>query len=334
VRAEYKMAYELAGQLLRLAQSQQNSAFLVQAYYALGLTSFYLGEFVAARQGFKQSVALYDPQQHRSHAFLYGFDPKPTCLSFVAEASCYLGYPDQALKELRHALALAQELSHPFTTAGVLNNAIWVYQLLREEQATQEYAETLIALCDEQGFALYLAWGTIMRGWALAEQRRRDEGMAQMSQGFDTYRATGAELQQPQFLALLAEAYGKRGQVEEGLSAVTEALTVVDKNEERFYEAELHRLKGKLLLQSPVSKSQAEAEQCFQQALAIARQQSAKSLELRAAMSLARLWQQQGKQQEAHRMLSEISGWFTEGFDTKDLQEAKAMLDELEVSRP
>ena len=170
------------------------------------------------------------------------------------------------------------------------------------------------------------------RGWALAQQGQEEEGIAQIRQGLAASRATGARVGWSYWLALLAEVYGKAGQVEEGLPLLAEALPVVDKTGERFYEAELYRLKGELTLQSsaqsPESKVKA-AEGCFQKAIEVARQQQAKSLELRAVMSLSRLWQRQGKKDEAHRVLAEIYGWFTEGFDTKDLQEAKMLLQEL-----
>ena len=213
-----------------------------------------------------------------------------------------------------------------------------------------------MTLSTEQGFPYWLAIETIVQGWTLAEQGQVEEGIAQMHQGLAAYRATGAELQRPSFLALLAEAHRKVGQMEEGLAVLAEALAQVEKTGERYYEAELYRLKGTLTLQSKTSlgqvldksktspkqvqdKSRAsqdklddtekEAEECFHKAIEIARKQQAKSLELRAVMSLARLWQQQGKKEEAWQMLAEIYGWFTEGFDTKDLKEAKALLEEL-----
>jgi predicted ATPase len=180
--------------------------------------------------------------------------------------------------------------------------------------------------------------GAIVHGWALVEGGQGEKGVAQIHQGLADYQATGAELGRPYFLALLAEAYGKVGQVEEGLSVPAEALAQVDKTGERYYEAELYRLKGQLTLQKfQVSGSEfqvqnspeSEAEEYFLKAIEIARRQQAKSLELRAVVSLSQLWQQQGKQREAHSLLEEIYGWFTEGFDTKDLQEAKALLAEL-----
>ena len=196
----------------------------------------------------------------------------------------------------------------------------------------------MLLLACEQRFAFWVAWVTTLQGWALAEQGQGAEGIAQMRQGLAAYRATGAEQWRPYVLALLAEGYGKAGQREDGLSVVAEALAQVDKTGERFYEAELYRLKGELSLQSEITNPQhpalstqakAEAEACFHKAIEIARRQQAKSLELRAVMSLVRLWQQQSKKEEARQMLAELYGWFTEGFDTKDLQEAKALLEEL-----
>ncbi len=229
---------------------------------------------------------------------------------------------------------MAQDLSHPFNLAFALRNAASLHLSRRELQAAQERAEALIALSSEQGFALPLAEGTILQGWALAEQGQGEEGLSQMRQGLIAYGATGARLWRLYYLALMAEAHGKVGQVEEGLAELAEAFSLVQNTREREHEAELYRLKGTLTLKQPgvrgpESEVEKEAEECFLRAVAIARQQQAKSLELRAVMSLSRLWQQQGKKAEARQMLAEIYGWFTEGFDTKDLQEAKALLQEL-----
>ena len=256
-----------------------------------------------------------------------------------------LGYPDRALQRNQKILTLAQKLSHPFSLAHTLSITAGVHQLRRQGRTTQEQAEALITLCTKQGFAQWLGPGIVMWGWALAEQGQGEEGIAQMHRGLTTHRATGAEVLRPHFLSLLAGAYGKVGQAEEGLTVLAEALATVDKTGERFYETELYRLKGTLTLQAKVKTSlgqveasqnksengnpESEAEECFQKAIEIARLQQAKSWELRAVMSLARLWQQQGKTEEARQMLAEIYGWFTEGFDTADLQEAKALLEEL-----
>jgi predicted ATPase len=209
-----------------------------------------------------------------------------------------------------------------------------LHQFLHEARAVQQQAEALIVLSHEQGVTFFLAMGTILHGWALAEQGQGEQGIARIRQGLVTYRATGAGLFRPYLLALSAEAYGKAGQAEDGLAALAEALTGVDNSGERFYEAELYRLKGVLTLnQSSApgleSSVQKEAEACFLKAVEVARKQQAKSLELRAVTSMSRLWQRQGKKTEAHAMLAEIYHWFTEGLDTKDLQEAKALLEEL-----
>jgi predicted ATPase len=334
-RAELQTGVELAERCFRLAQRAQSHDLLLEAHYALALTSFCIGHLARAHEHAERGIALYTPQ-HRSHAFLYGQDPGVTFRAYAARALWPLGYPTQAFNRTHEAMSLAYEVAHPFSLALGLIWMAELYQFRREGHTTQERAEAAIAFSTEQGFPLWAAWGTILRGWALAEQGRVAEGVAQIRHGLATFATTGAEIYRPYYLALLAEVYGKGGQTEEGVSAVAEALALVDKTGECWYEAELYRLKGELTLQSSVSNPhppilhpQAEAEVCFLKAIDIARHQSAKSLELRAAMSLSRLWQQQGKKDEARQMLAEIYGWFTEGFDTKDLQEAKALLEEL-----
>jgi predicted ATPase len=197
---------------------------------------------------------------------------------------------------------------------------------------TQERAETAINLATEQGFPPWRAMGSIMRSWALAQQGQAKGGIEQMHQSLVAHRATGAEALLPYFLALLAEAQGILGEPEAGLTALAEALTLADTTGERWYEPELYRLKGALLLQQS-SDNQVEAEACFHKALDIAHNQQGKSFELRTATSLARLWQQQGKRQEAHDLLAPVYHWFTEGFDTADLKDAKALLDALGEQR-
>jgi predicted ATPase len=239
-----------------------------------------------------------------------------------------LGYPDQAVQRSREALALAQEVHHPFSIALAQAYAAMLQQLCRERHTANEHAEVALTVCTEQGFAYYLAWATIIQGWALAETGRREEGIAQMHQGLTTLQATGGGLRIPYYLTLLAKADGEAARAEEGLRLLVEASCHLDKTQERWVEAKLCRLRGDLLLAvSPDNHLAAEA--CFHQALDIARHQQAKSLELRAATSLARLWQSQDKRQEAYDLLSPVYEWFTEGFDTADLQEAKTLLQEL-----
>jgi predicted ATPase len=330
LRADLRTARELAEQCLSLAQNVHNPHFLVEAHHLMGCTLYPLGELALAREHWEAGIALYDPQQHHSTLG----DSGVQCLSYVAWVLWFLGYPDQALQSIHTALSLAQELAHPYSLALALNFAGLVHQLRQEVQALQERAEALVALSTEQGFPLLLALGTIRWGWALAAQEQVEEGIPHIRQGMAAYQTIGTKLGQLDHFALLAEAYGKGGQVEEGLTVLAETLAIVSKTGERWYEAELHRLKGTLTLQSKVqgrkSKVEKEAEECFLKAIKVARRQQAKSLELRAVMSLSRLWQKQGKSAEARRMLAEVYGWFTEGFDTKDLQEARALLEELE----
>jgi predicted ATPase len=294
----------------------------------LGGALFCLGEFVLACEHWEQSCTLYDSQQHQAHTVLFGWNLGVFGRAWAPHALWALGYPDQALAMSREALTLAQELSHPFTLAVALAYAAMFYQFRREPHAVHEQAAAAIALCTEQRFAYYLAWETTMQGWAQVAQGQGAEGLAQMRHGLAALRATGAALRLPYYLALLAEACGQTGQAAEGLTLLAEALAQAHKAGESWTEAELHRLKGELLLALPAD-NHAEAEGCLHQALAVARHQQAKALELRAATSLSRLWQQQGKQTEAHQLLAEIYGWFTEGFDTPDLQAAKALLEAL-----
>jgi predicted ATPase len=300
------------------------------------------GQFVAARAHAEQGTALYDRQQHHVLASLYGgYDPGVACLSFEAVSLWALGYPDRSTKQMGDALTLAQELPHhPYSLAFAQTVATWLSQWRREGQAVLEHAEAVISLSTAQEFPLLVAFATVPQGWALARQGEEKEGLACIHQGLALYRAVGGELIQSYFLALLAETYGDIGQTEEGLAVLAEALVAVLRTGEHFWEAELYRLQGQLTLQkfqvssfkfqaSSNPQAAVEAEACFQQAIEIARRQQAKSLELRAAMSLSRLWQQQGKKDDAQQLLVEIYHWFTEGFDTKDLLEAKALLEEL-----
>jgi predicted ATPase len=328
VRAEYQTARELAEQCLSMAQRVHDPALLLVAHHTLGGTLYHLGEFTLGRAHLEQGIALYDRHQHHHLAFRHGMGLGVWCLSYVAWPLWQLGYPDQALRRSNEAITLAYELSHPLSLAAALDYAAMLHYSRRERHATQERAEAGMALASEKGFPQFLTVGMMMRGWALAMQGQEEEGIAQLRQGLAAIRAAGAEVARSRDLALLAEAYGKVGQTEAGLTVLAEALAVVDKTGERFWEAELHRLKGELLLQQATG-SDDEAETWLHQALDIAGHQQAKSLELRAAVSLSRLWQRQGKRTEAHELLAPIYGWFTEGFDTVDLREARALLEAL-----
>ncbi|MBI3756397.1 MAG: hypothetical protein HY267_00320 [Deltaproteobacteria bacterium] len=248
VRGEFLTARQLGEQLLSLAQREQDPALLVEAYRALGSTLFNLGEFGAAQAHLEQSIALYDAQHRHSHFSVYSTEPGVFGLTYTALVLWHLGYPDQALEKSKAARTLAQERSYPYGLAAAQVFAALLHQLRRERPLTQEWAEAGITLAHEQGFPLCLGQGAVLQGWARAEQGQVEEGITQIRQGLATSEAIGAGLFQSYFLVLLAEAYGKAGQIEEGLTVLAEALATVQKTGERFYEAELYRLKGELLL--------------------------------------------------------------------------------------
>jgi predicted ATPase len=326
-RAELQTAHALGEQLFTLAQQVHDAAMLVAAHRVLEMTWCFLGAAPEARSHFAQGIALYDLQQHRASTFTYGEDNGVACHSHDAWSLWSLGYPDQGLMRIEDALTLAQQIRHPFSLGYALSCAAIFHALRREAHAAQARAEGVILLATEQGFPFWIAIGSSLRGWALAQQGQAQEGIPQIAQGLHAIRATGAEVTRPYILALLADASRRIEQPEAGLKALSGALTLVDTTGECWYEPELYRLKGALLLQQS-SDNQADAEFCFHHALEIARSQQAKSFELRAATSLARLWQQQGKRQEAHDHLAPVYNWFTEGFHTVDLKNAKALLDE------
>ena len=264
----------------------------------------------------------------RTLALRQALAPGVTCLAFAANTLWCLGYPAQAVRRSQEALALAQALAHPLSLALAQHWAAYLHYRRREVPAVQAQAEALLTLATTQGFPVHVGHGTFWQGWALAMQGEGAAGLAQLRQGLAAVVAAGQELSRPLCLVLFAEAAGHVGQVEEGLRLLAEAGTVQEPNGLGDLLAEAYRLQGTLLLRQ-ATPNVAQAESCFHQALAIARRQQAKSWELRAAMSLSRLWQQQGKRDAAHQLLADIYHWFTEGFDTADLQEAKVLLDEL-----
>jgi predicted ATPase len=327
VRGELQTAYELAEQLLR-AQSAQDPPLMTYARMARGATSYWMGKFLPALEHLESAITLYDPERHRPLRSHYGYDAGVACLSYAGWTLWNLGYPDQAFKRSYEALALAQRLSHPINLAHAKLFVGVLHQYRREVRAAQENAEGVITLSAEHGLTDYWAWATSLRGWAMAQQGHSEEGIAQIQEGLAASRATGVEMTRPYFLCLLAEVCMRTARFDEGLSALTEALAAADENGIGFYKAETHRLQGELLLNLGESNV-AEAQSCFELAIEIARTQSAKSLELRATMSLARLLRNIARRDEARTMLAEIYNWFAEGFDTADLKEAKARLEEL-----
>jgi len=329
VRGELRRAHEIAEGLLQLAQSARDPELRLYAQIALGHTFLWLGDFIPATEHLESAIAIYDPEHHQTLALRYlGFDAAVYCLSGMALTLWQLGYPDQALMRGNEALALAQRLSDPQSLVLAERFLGEVHLFRREANAAKENAESLINRSAERGFSEWIPRATTLRGGAIVLQGRHEEGIAQIREGLAALRATRFELWRTPFLCLLAEAYVETGRLDDGFSALTEAQAVADKNEEREHEAEIHRLKGELLLRRDESNA-VEAQGCFQRAIEVARQQSAKSLELRATMSLARLRDKQGDRSEASEMLTAIYGWFTEGFDTADLIDAKALLEEL-----
>ena len=327
VRAEHNSTHDLGKILFNMAQRNDDAEIFLAAHHALGMALYCLGDFTPARKHLEQGIALYDPQKHRAHTLFFGPDLGVFCLSWEAHVLWQLGYPEQALKKCSGALTLANDLSHPLSLALALDYASMFYQFCRDRNSAREKAEEAIALSTEHGFVYYLAWGNIIQGWAKAVQGQAKESIEHMRQGLADLHATGAERSLPYYLGLLAEAYGEAERAEEGLNVLTEAFCFVDKKSERWWEAELYRLRGELLLK--LNAAEAEVEDCYRKAMEIARRQSARSLELRAVTSFSRLLQKQDKKEEALQMLAEIYSWFTEGFDTPDLKEAQALLGEL-----
>jgi predicted ATPase len=300
---------------------------LLLAHLALGDTSLSMGEFLLSREHLEIAISLYD----RERPMEIGHDTGVNCLAYMAHTLWTLGYPDRALKRGDEAVALAQALSHPLSLAFAEGLVGYLRQFRREARAARETAERLTALSVEHGFPHWMAQATVTRGWAVAEEEHNQEGIAQIREGLAAFRAIGDGVLLPHALCLLAEACGEAGRLDDGLSALTEAMAAADEHGIRQHEAEANRLKGELLLKQNNSNA-AQAQHCFERAIEIARKQSAKSFELRATMSLARLLAKRGRRDEARTMLAEIYGWFTEGFDTADLKDAKALLDELSVN--
>jgi predicted ATPase len=330
VRSELSQARALAEQLFAQAERVTDPALVLQSHQALAVTSLCLGEPATTRRHMEQGTALYDRRRHRGHTFRYGQDPGVACLAFGAVALWLLGYPDQAVQRSQEAVALGEELGQPSTLALALHFAAMLRQYRREPPAVQSRAEATTAIATEHGFSFWLAGGLAMRGWALAERGARSDGVSHLRQGLAAWVATGSETYRTYYLALLAEALDQDGESVEGLEVLAQAQALAESTGERFHEAELHRLRGEFLLSRPGAEGAGrQAEASFQRALAIARQQQAKSLELRAAMSLSRLYQQQKSRAEALPLLAQTYGWFTEGFDTRDLREAKTLLEQL-----
>jgi predicted ATPase len=275
LRSQLHTARELGDTLLRLAQGAHNAAFAVLAHYALGVTLSHVGALPAARQHLEAGIAGYTPDQRRALGFRMGQDPGVSCRAFAALTLWLLGYPAQALARLHDTLALAHQLSHPPSLAFARCRVAYVSQLLRDVPAVQEHTEAAVALATEQGFPLWVAMGTSLRGWGLTMQGQGEAGLAQVRQGIAAWRATGAAMNIPYLCTVLADLCAHLGYTDAGLQALAEAHTLMEQQEERFVEAEVWRLRGVLLLRRP-GTPQAEAEACFQRALDVACRQERK----------------------------------------------------------
>ena len=293
-RADNETAQELAEQLMQLAERLHDPALLPAAHFVLGWSFYCAGRLPPAREHYDQLIGLYDPDQHRGNVLRYGQDPSVIGLCMLAQTLQLLGYPDQAQRRFQEALSLAEEGTHRYSHAFAMGwNGMHAYHR-GEVQLAREYAETAMAVSAEQGFQLQAESGAIVCGLAKVGQGQHEEGFSQLRQGLDGYRSVGAEISLTFFLASLIGAYEQVGQPEDGLPVVAETLERVEKTGERYCEAELYRLKGELTLQESKVESQRslaeeEAAACFRKAIEIAQKQQAKSWELRATTSLARL---------------------------------------------
>ena len=351
-KGESQPAYALAMQLLQIAQQERSRDLELEAERELGQTYYFFGKLREARQHLERGLSLYDAHQHASHIFLYGQDPGVVCLAQYARTLVLLGYPEHALKQSQAAIALAREVQHPYSLVLAHYHAAVVHFARRDWRRAGDFVKATMALSTEHGFPYWFSSAQVLNGWLLTRQGHMEKGIECMQQGLASYEATGAELNRPYSLLFLAEACAMAGDPEQGLTLIAKALATAKKNGGHFRQAEMLRLRGEFTLQKaglkgwsvgmslppprlPLPQSQVpdeaarEAEQCFQQAIALAQQQGAKLLELRAVTSLCRLQQQQTTHTQEQRQLAEIVGWFTEGFDLPDWQEAKTILDEL-----
>ena len=344
-RGEVPMMKALAEQQLRLAEHSAEPLLLAEALTAVGVAVLYEGDVAAARTYLEQGIALHRSAQAQTPGLTVGADinreyPSITCFFHMSLAFWALGYPTQAVQQAEQAHRLAEHLGHPFTLVAALNNLAILHLLCGDWRAVQECARAIDALATAQGFRFYQARAMLHMGRALAAQGQTAAGLAQMREGLALMQTIGRTRGMVTTLSQLAVACALDGQAEAGLEAVASALDLIQTRGSRMWEAEVHRLRGALLLaqhgpgQTPPAARVEEAAACFQRALEVARQRQARAWELRAATSLARLWQQQGRLEAARAVLAPVYGWFTEGFDTADLREAKALLDELAAAPP
>ncbi|RUW71071.1 MULTISPECIES: AAA family ATPase [unclassified Mesorhizobium] len=327
-RAELTSAHELSGRLLDLARQSNDPVWVVEAHYARGVGFSWRGAFREARKHLELASESYRPQRHRAHLALYGQDPGPICLCRGSAVLWQLGYPDQALARMEDALALAERLAHPFSRAYVLTWAAWLRIFRREVAEAEEQNERALTFATEQAYPFWTAMAAQQKGWLWAKQGHRERAIAQIEDSLARMQAVGTQVTQAYTMGLLGEVLGSVNRASDGVRLIDRALDQVNRTREQWCHAELLRLRGALCAAAEPGDCR-EAEISFRQAVERSREQGAKSWELRAATSLARLLAEQGKRAEAHDLLAPTYGWFTEGFDTLDLKEAKTLLDKL-----
>jgi class 3 adenylate cyclase/predicted ATPase len=325
-RGEFDLAQRLAEDLLRLSSQRNDAAGLVLGHCSSGRNLSLIGRFVSSRSDLEEALALYDPICHRALVREAGVDPQVLSRAFLGVVLLCLGYPDQAVARSSAAIAEARRLAHPPSLASALAIGAGLLSLSGDNAALGERADELVTITTEHGFPAWRAQGTIYRGYAKVKNGDVVKGVTLLRGGLSAYRTTGTETWMPHLIALFAEACQIAGQIEEGLTLLDDALQTVERTREHWVEAELNRQKGQLLLRQGHTKA---AEKLYRKALSIAVEQEAKLWELRAATSLARLWGERGRRAEAFDLLAPVYAWFTEGFDTADLKEAKALLDAL-----
>jgi predicted ATPase len=328
VRGRLREARALAEEFLELAQPQQDALVLAAGHCMVAYAAWWQGDFIDVRDHSRQGLALYNPDQHHAGIAAYNQNPGIICGYLTALSNWVLGYPTQAGEAMEHTVAHAKELQHPYSIGLTLLFSAQLFQLRREPRAARARAEEGLAVSAEHGLHAVELWCLLPRGWASVQDGDVPTGLADIRESMQRRRATGIGAVWPWFLALFADAQGAIGEFEDAFRALEEALQWVRRNDERLYAAEVHRLKGELLLRQP-TPDPAQAECCFQQALTIAGSAEAKSWELRAATSMARMWVQGNRFDDARRLLAPVYEWFTEGFDTADLMDAKALLDQL-----
>jgi predicted ATPase len=328
VRGQLRPARELGVELLRLARVASDPALLIMAHYALGIVLHYTGDLAAAREHQESVLRLWDDQRDRRFALLLGTDPKSGCLSHAGCTLWCLGYADQAVAMCMKAVVAADIDPNPFSKAAAQFFFNVVHILRGDARAVQDGAEWVIDFCTKHGLGLWPLFSQGHHGWAFAQHGRREEGLAENLSSLQMQHAVGADVGRPHALCMLVDIYFVMGRFDEALNTLAEAFNEMEINGGGYYEAEVYRLRGEVLLKMDFANG-AEAQRCFEQAIDTARRQSGKSLELRATTSLARLLDRQGYREKAREVLAEIYNWFTEGFDTADLNEAKALLNEL-----